>query len=454
MKQLLKILSFLFLLFTNYVNAQNSPGMPSGNIGIGTGGTAPSRPLQVQKGIGATVIGGQDYGNFIGSNNDGYELNLQGGVPSSSFGNSGGALRLGGPARDDADKNVIQFLQNGAERMRIHNGGNVGIGTTNAFTKLIVATGASNDGIWLAGNKTDIAMLVGTTGGAWNSLTQAGDKLLFWKGSDIDKADAGGLVIGPWSNSYSGMRITPTGNIGIGTASPRVKLDVWGSDLNVTGTDFNGTAVVTSRTGIAYYGNNSYSNGLAVDPSGNVGIGTSKPDTRLSVAGDFRLKNENADGARMIWNGGTNGVYEYRVRVAPDGELGFFPKEGGVQTMSLGQIGNVGIGINPQDNYKLAVDGTIGAKKVKVSTSFSDYVFDKDYRLPTLEEVERYINANHHLPEMPTTCEVEKNGLDIGDNQVLLVKKIEELTLYMIELKKENKQLLSRLEKLERSPNN
>jgi len=99
--------------------------------------------------------------------------------------------------------------------------------------------------------------------------------------------------------------------------------------------------------------------------------------------------------------------------------------------------GSVGIGTTATGDYKLAVEGTIGARRIKVHTaSWADYVFDSSYRLMPLNAVEKYIQDNKHLPEVPAAAKVAREGVDIGENQVLLLKKIEELTLYIIEQNK------------------
>jgi hypothetical protein len=87
-------------------------------------------------------------------------------------------------------------------------------------------------------------------------------------------------------------------------------------------------------------------------------------------------------------------------------------------------------------------DKTLYARAVEITVAnFPDYVFDSCYSKPSLNELDQYISTNHHLPEFPTATEVENNGLNIGDTQLLLVKKVEEITLYLIELKKKNELL-------------
>lgn len=99
--------------------------------------------------------------------------------------------------------------------------------------------------------------------------------------------------------------------------------------------------------------------------------------------------------------------------------------------------GDVGIGMRIPD-AKLAVNGNIHAKEVKVDlTGWPDYVFKEDYDLPTLEEVEKHIKDKGHLINIPSAEEVEENGIELGEMNKLLLEKIEELALYVIELKKE-----------------
>lgn len=89
------------------------------------------------------------------------------------------------------------------------------------------------------------------------------------------------------------------------------------------------------------------------------------------------------------------------------------------------------------DIYKLSVAGNVRANRVKVYTTWADYVFEKNYYLPTLEEVEKHIKNNGHLKDIPSAKEVEENGIDLGEMNKKLLLKIEELTLYLIDLKKE-----------------
>ena len=113
------------------------------------------------------------------------------------------------------------------------------------------------------------------------------------------------------------------------------------------------------------------------------------------------------------------------------------------------QIGNVDVSPN---GYKLFVEDGILTEKLKVaiksSSEWSDFVFKSDYKLKSLDEVENYIKANQHLPDVPTAKEVAAKGISVGDTQALLLKKIEELTLHMIEQETKMKKMESEIQVL------
>ncbi len=89
-------------------------------------------------------------------------------------------------------------------------------------------------------------------------------------------------------------------------------------------------------------------------------------------------------------------------------------------------------------NFKVKSDGVVYSRELNVQlTAFPDYVFKKEYKLMSLEQLDTYIKANHHLPNMPTAAVIEKEGANLGELSKLQMEKIEELTLYVIELKKE-----------------
>ncbi|WP_430906177.1 discoidin domain-containing protein [Maribacter sp. 2-571] len=112
--------------------------------------------------------------------------------------------------------------------------------------------------------------------------------------------------------------------------------------------------------------------------------------------------------------------------------------------------GNVGIGTGAQTNYRLAVDGTIHAREVVVDNdSWPDYVFGQHYHLPSLKEVREHIDAHGHLMNVPSEAEVRANGVHLGEMNKILLEKIEELTLYMLEQDALQKQLEEELRLLE-----
>jgi len=123
----------------------------------------------------------------------------------------------------------------------------------------------------------------------------------------------------------------------------------------------------------------------------------------------------------------------------------FYIERGGAGALfTINPNGNVGIGASSLV-YKLNVNGTIRAKEVRVESSWADYVFDKNYKLPSLKDVAAYIEQHQHLPGVASAAEIQQNGLPVGEAQSKMMEKIEELTLYVIDLQKQVNQLQQQL---------
>ena len=228
---------------------------------------------------------------------------------------------------------------------------------------------------------------------------------------------------------------------------------------------------------LATRGTNNFIGNQSID--GNIGIGTTTPNSKLTIRsgntgvsihpgnnssyfGTLAFNREAATGeifdstgqAFQINNGGADKNLHFQV----------YNNNGAQITDNAlvisGTNANIGIGISNPTN-KLDVNGTIHSREVKVDlTGWSDFVFKKEYDLPTLEEVEKHIAEKGHLENIPSEEDVLKNGINLGEMNTKLLQKIEELTLYTIEqnkkiqkLQEENKKFLDiekRLEKIEK----
>lgn len=196
---------------------------------------------------------------------------------------------------------------------------------------------------------------------------------------------------------------------------------------------------------------------MVIKPDGRIGIGSSNPQQNLSIA-DVRPS------LSLVENGGDAGVMEFN-EVTNQIRFQYRTQSGSVWEKNImvldGDDGNVGIGtININEGYKLSVGGSIRAEEIVVETGWADFVFEDDYELKPLSDLESFIRENKHLPEIPSAGEVEDNGVKLGDMQSKLLQKIEELTLYVIEqdkalkaIEKEHSEMKTKYEALVNSAN-
>lgn len=180
----------------------------------------------------------------------------------------------------------------------------------------------------------------------------------------------------------------------------------------------------------------------------------------VKTNGPFFINNAADDGiSKLVVNGGAKASYF----TTKDGAGNNYYLQTGADYIELydqaatGRImlknGNVGIGTLDTKGYKLAVAGNFIAEKVKVKLvpDWPDFVFEANYPLRTLEETEAFIKAHHHLPEIPSAAEVKEHGQDVGEMNAKLLQKVEEMTLYMIDLQKQLKAQQEEIRQLKRS---
>ncbi len=221
-------------------------------------------------------------------------------------------------------------------------------------------------------------------------------------------------IAGKWSSSGS-IIYYKDGGVGIGTSSPRSSLDVTGDVIFGR----SGGSKITIQTPSTDVRLHTFGSPLVV-PSGNVGIGTLTPRSNFDVTGDAIFGR--AGGSKVVIQTPASDVRFYTY-----GRPLLIP------------TGNVGIG-TLLPTKTLSVNGTVLAKEVIVSTIgayWPDYVFEEGYDLMPLNEIEKFIEENGHLPGVSPAADVEKDGLSIGEMQIVQMEKIEELTLHLIEKEKE-----------------
>ena len=204
-------------------------------------------------------------------------------------------------------------------------------------------------------------------------------------------------------NDLKGITISKDGYIGINRTNPTNWLEVQGNIVN-GGSDF----ILGKYDGRAQGSN----------PSNRALVHDNNDELTINYAGDFE------GGVRIA------GAYDNKI----NGTL---------------SIGSTAI----PDGFLLSVDGAIIAEEIQVelSENWPDYVFDKDRQLMSLSDLKEYIDKYKHLPDVPSGQEIKETGVNLGEMNSILLRKIEELTLYLIDLKKENLELEKKIDKLETS---
>jgi len=183
--------------------------------------------------------------------------------------------------------------------------------------------------------------------------------------------------------------------------------------------------------------------------AGNVGIGIATPEAKLDVRGNLRVRNgyinilanevytllqtsrtDNTQVGLFRTNGWGDFTFNKSVGIGYD----LLPR-GSLEPRNLFVAGAIGIGVTSHSGYQLAVKGKAIAESVtvKLNSTWPDYVFEDSYKPKSLTELESYIKLFKRLPEIPSAAEVKTKGIDLGDMNAKLLKKIEESTLFLIE---------------------
>lgn len=262
----------------------------------------------------------------------------------------------------------------------------------------------------------------------------------------------------------SGQWLGPTN--GWLSTSNSVGISQLGGQSGMPGTTFN-PLLSLSLTGFPTSGPGSVPGGtlfpLHVTYEGRVGIGTNTPlaglhimnsNFLMSKSNGGELLNINPIGSlKLTTDGNAN---SFRGLFISNGTNDFFS----VTPIDLSYTGNVFINsgnliikdAGGDIQFKVYNDGFVRAREVKVNlaTIPPDYVFEKNYKLLTIEELEKYIILNKHLPNIPSAKEMtEEGGIDLSAMQFKMLEKIEELTLYIIQLKADNEELKKKVCALE-----
>lgn len=261
------------------------------------------------------------------------------------------------------------------------------------------------------------------------------------------------------------------GYVGIGTSEPAAQLDIAdiypaggmnikiGNDAYLSDIDLGHTLGIYSQVdnniGAVKLGS---SGPLLFGRDKKLGIGTKQPSTSLEVSNT--LWNGQSVGLcisnpeTFSWFVGMNGNSKH----VNDLMIGNMDKLGNGTSsfLIMKQDGSLGVGTDDTYGYKLAVNGAVITEEVtvKVHSAWPDYVFNQDYELLPLDELEDYIKDHGHLPQIPEAEQIHAEGLNVGEMERLLLKKVEELTLYIIQQQSAIEDMKNRLNKSEKTQSN
>ncbi len=275
-----------------------------------------------------------------------------------------------------------------------------------------------------------------------------------------------------WDRSGITVFNTNPGNIGIGTSSPTEKLTINATNPAISLLNAGTAKGFLQSTGdhlrLGTYNSNANGNlylntmgidRMAITAEGNFGVGILNPVGKFQITGGVNAS-LNTHGFMMLGTVGSANLVldnnEIQARTNGNASNLLLQNNGG--NVFIGDAtnfnsahrlgvdghtvitGNLRVGSVPNPSgYRLAVEGKIICSEVMVRlvNNWPDYVFGKNYKLRSINEVESYIKSNNHLPGIPSAKTIEASGLSVGEMQRLQMEKIEELTLYIIELKKE-----------------
>ena len=316
------------------------------------------------------------------------------------------------------------FISHSFAQNTFPSSGNVGIGTMNPVSALQIVGGGFTLGTSALATNADGTLSIGNINNSYSPNTNN------WTGYGSNLVLSGG--------GYSTLAFHHSG----------VRVDFIRSGFGTIQLGYDG------GWGPANIG---LPNGIW-NSGGKVGIGTTTPSAALDIGGLIQISSINSstppsDLAYGLFPYGGIGLGIFSGATDASQGLGIWTNPGGQkkEVMRILSGGNVGIGTTSPD-AKLTVNGTIHSKEVKVDLNVPgpDYVFEKDYKLKTLAEVQKYIAVNKHLPEIPSAKVMEQNGVDLSNMNMQLLKKVEELTLYLIEKDKSEKEQAIKFNALEK----